>query len=115
MDEISTLFFKEYVFNMYWCLFSDVISLIAYLRCENLERVHFPPTVREIGAEAFYFCKRLSTVVLSERMTAVGPRAFRGCEALHTVVAFARLVEIVFDFGDSGDVGTAATDPAFRV
>lgn len=40
----------------------------------NLEEVVFPPSIREVGAKAFYGCKQLKRVQLNESLERLGAR-----------------------------------------
>ncbi len=44
----------------------------------NVQKVIFPDTVEEIGAEAFYHCDTLTEVVLPSQLKKIGKNAFKG-------------------------------------
>ncbi len=49
---------------------------------EDVERVDFPDTMKEIGNYIFYGCRNLRQISFSDRLMSVGSGAFTGCRSL---------------------------------
>ena len=54
----------------------------CFSACPDLEDVHLPSTVKEIGENAFYNCKMLRKLNMPEGVESVGANCFRYCNAL---------------------------------
>ncbi len=54
----------------------------AFYKCENLEEVEIPGTVKSIGAFAFSYCPKLGKVTLNEGIESLGRGVFSKCESL---------------------------------
>ena len=52
----------------------------AFAKCESLERIVIPSTVRRIGEGAFFRCTGLLEVVLSEGLEEIEYYAFAKCK-----------------------------------
>lgn len=51
----------------------------------DIQSVHLPDHMQEIGSAAFMDCDRLSSVHLPANLTSLGSRAFKGCTALSQI------------------------------
>lgn len=83
--------------TFYWCTyrlkevtFSDsshltTISKSAFAKCNKLERINLPKTVRTIGTRAFESCKSLKSIELSDSLTTIASHAFESCDVLEEV------------------------------
>ena len=58
----------------------------AFSRCEHLERVVLPSSLRIIGKEAFKGCSMLSEAIIPEGVESIGDGAFSGCDHLERIV-----------------------------
>ena len=52
---------------------------------ENVLRVRFPDTLREIGKYIFYGCRNLEHLSFSDSLTEIGSGAFTGCRSLSSL------------------------------
>ena len=52
---------------------------------ENVLRVRFPDTLREIGKYIFYGCRNLEHLSFSDSLTEIGSGAFTGCRSLNSL------------------------------
>ncbi len=53
--------------------------------CTALKQVILPPTITEIGYQAFYRCTNIEHVIFNEGLTELGFRAFGGCTKLKSI------------------------------
>lgn len=66
-------------------------STLRYIRrhnfssCGNLESIHFPEGLLEIGEDAFARCKALKQIVLPDSLRKIGGNSFYGCESLEQI------------------------------
>ena len=58
----------------------------AFERCETLQSVFIPESVRAIGAYAFSGCIMLNSIIIPESLTDMGIHVFDGCHRLERVV-----------------------------
>lgn len=58
----------------------------AFWECNNLKKVCFPVTLREIGAHAFDKCVSLKTIIFNDGLTKIGIRAFQECKNIEYVI-----------------------------
>ena len=96
----------------------EIIGSYAFSCCENLERVEFSKSVKDIdfcafkdcstlkeiivdgsifhigGGGAFEGCKNLQKIVLNDSVTIIDDNAFKGCKLLQTVVLSKSLMYI---------------------
>lgn len=64
----------------------QAVGEYAFAGCTNLRRVVLPPTVRKIGANAFYGCTGLTgSVVIGENIESIGKSAYYGCSSVTDV------------------------------
>ena len=56
----------------------------AFMRC-GFKSLTLPPSITQIGSEAFWGCKRLKRLTLSPSLTSIGEGAFGDCERLRTL------------------------------
>lgn len=66
----------------------------AFAGCEEIEAVHFPPSVKKIGTGAFYHCTSLKHLTLPEGIRHIGKDSFRECAGLISVNMQAEKIEI---------------------
>ena len=60
----------------------EIISAYAFARCDSLESIVLPETMREIGTEAFVGCDRLKYISFPNSIENVYADAFDGCSSL---------------------------------
>lgn len=66
----------------------------AFAGCEEIEAVHFPPSVKKIGTGAFYHCTSLKHLTLPKGIRQLGKDSFRECAGLISVNVQAKEIEI---------------------
>ncbi|MBD5542770.1 MAG: leucine-rich repeat domain-containing protein [Lachnospiraceae bacterium] len=66
----------------------------VFAGCEEIEAVHFPPSVKKIGTGAFYHCTSLMSLKLPKGIRQLGRDCFRECTALVSVNMQAEEIEI---------------------
>ena len=60
------------------------IGALAFNNCQ-IEKIHFPETVKSIGDNAFASCRYLTEVILPEGLDSIAYGAFSNCELLETI------------------------------
>ena len=69
----------------------------AFINCDNLTKIYFPNSLRQIGANAFSDCKSLSELKLPDGLISIGHGAFLRCSSLYHITIPAS-VQIIEDF-----------------
>ena len=62
------------------------IGAKAFKDFRNLEKIHLPGTLKEIGYDCFTGCQNLSVIDFSEGLEVIGDYAFVNCKALQNLV-----------------------------
>lgn len=70
------------------------IGAKAFKGMKNIEKIHFPETVRTIGYDSFTGCEKLSILDMSEGLEVIADYAFVQCDSLQNVVFPDSLKEI---------------------
>jgi len=66
----------------------------AFLKCENIESIKFPNSLKTIGKQAFEGCWSLSSVVIPRNVEYIGENAFSECYHLVSVTVSDKLMVI---------------------
>lgn len=61
------------------------IGDFAFQNCTSLRRISIPNSIEKIGDGAFYECSSLTTISISDSITAIGSSTFKGCSSLRQI------------------------------
>ena len=64
---------------------TKVICNEAFYWCEELQDIHIPNSVTQIGEDAFRGCSSLQSIHIPNSVTQIGEDAFRGCSSLQSI------------------------------
>lgn len=70
------------------------INKRAFIWCENLKIMEFPPLLQEIGDHAFAYCSSLKTVTFPASLRKIGMNAFSLCTSLTEIELPRRLTTL---------------------
>ena len=63
----------------------ETIENRTFCRCDHLQQIRLPSTLKRIGNDAFHGCKALKEIIIPDGVEALGVGAFAGCESLTQV------------------------------
>ncbi|MCT4507947.1 MAG: leucine-rich repeat protein [Tepidibacter sp.] len=72
----------------------ESIEAYSFYKCNNLESVNIPSTVKSIGKNAFKSCAKLKSLTISEGVESIGENAFYECVNLESVIIPSTVNEI---------------------
>lgn len=75
----------------------EIIPMIAFSGCEQLETVNIPQSVTSIESYAFEWCTSLVSLELPNNIESIGAGAFRECSSLEKIIIYDKCTLIYDD------------------